>query len=272
MAYCQSIKTAHSEYTYYTSLNSNIEEAKNIALHRAKIKALEKEFGSNISQSNTTIINNKEGQTTTSLLSFGGSDVKGEWVETIKEPIYEISINQDFLVIKVKVDGKIRPIAAIKPELSIHILRNGTEEKYEDENFRNGDDIFLSFCSPINGYLAVYLYDNREVYRLLPYKSQETGSTKIKENVHYIFFSSNLATKEDTPFVNEYTLTCNNEQEWNNIYILFSPNVLTKLTDKNNDRNLPMQLTFEKFKEWLTTRMRKDKDFQCIERGITIRK
>ena len=54
--YAQKVKKVCGEYTYYVPANQSLEQAKNIALDRAKIKALADEFGTVVSQTNSTVI------------------------------------------------------------------------------------------------------------------------------------------------------------------------------------------------------------------------
>ena len=52
------LKTVEAEYIYYAPENVTIEEAKRIAIDRAKIQALADAFGTIVSQVNTTRIEN----------------------------------------------------------------------------------------------------------------------------------------------------------------------------------------------------------------------
>lgn len=54
-ALAQRIEKVHIEYTYHAPENISLEEAKRIALERAKIQAIADEFGTIVSQSNILI-------------------------------------------------------------------------------------------------------------------------------------------------------------------------------------------------------------------------
>lgn len=77
-------------FIYYVPTNQSLEQAKNIALDRAKIKALADEFGTIVSQTNSTVLTNENGKTDNRFFSLSGSEVKGEWLENDGEPQYEI--------------------------------------------------------------------------------------------------------------------------------------------------------------------------------------
>ena len=88
--FAQKMKTVEGEYTYHAPENVTVEQARRTALDRAMIQALADEFGTIVSQSNATRVENRNGHSDIDFLSIGGSEVKGEWIETIGEPIYNI--------------------------------------------------------------------------------------------------------------------------------------------------------------------------------------
>lgn len=188
----QSIKKVHGEYIYHAPENVTPEQAKQTALQRAKVQALADEFGTVVTQNNATRVENNNGQSDIGMISLGGSEVKGEWIETIGEPQFElIGYENGTMVWKCTVTGKAREIVSDKPIFDAHLLRNGTEGKFKSDEFRSGDDLFLQFRSPVDGYLNVYLDDGQgHVAAMLPYRSQGFGATEIKGNKDYTFFSA----------------------------------------------------------------------------------
>lgn len=224
----QSIKKVHGEYIYHAPENITPEQAKQTALQRAKIQALADEFGTVVSQSNATRVENSGETSNVDMISLGGSEVKGEWIETIGEPQFElIGYEQGTMVWKCTVTGKAREIVTDKPVFDAHLLRNGTDVKFESDVFRSGDDLYLKFCSPVDGYLNVYLDDGQgNVAAMLPYRSQGFGATEIKGNQDYLFFSAKNGGNE----VDEYTMTCNGTMELNQVILVFSENPFTKIT------------------------------------------
>lgn len=269
----QKVVTVGAEYIYHVPENVTLESAKRTALDRAKIQAIADEFGTIVSQSNTTRIDNKNGSSQVDFLSIGGSEVKGEWIETIGEPEYVISYEQGMLVITCRVKGKAREIVAAQIEFKAKVLRNGTEDKFEDDNFRSGDDLYLSFQSPIKGNLAVYLVDaDRQAFCLLPYRNQTEGIYPVKANLPYLFFNERLAPQEERSYVDEYNMTCERSSEHNQIYIIFSPNQFAKAVDNNANDALPRQLSYEDFNKWLVKCRKYDKDMNLRMIPITITK
>lgn len=268
----QKIEKVHGEYTYHVPDNVSLEEGKRTAIERAKIQALADAFGALVSQNNSTIVKNENGKSSVNFLSIGGSDVKGEWIETIGEPKLDIFYESNMLTIKVSIDGKAREIKNASIDIEAKLLRNGTEEKYESDEFRNGDDLYLYFKSPINGYLAVYLLDEntQQVFCLLPYKSSGEPAYKIIHDKPYVFFSCHKA-EENPSEVDEYTMTCEHSMEQNTIYIVFSPNMFAKAFAEDENIGLPRQLPLKVFQKWLGKCKAKALETQEKKIAITIK-
>ena len=273
--YAQKTVKICGDYTYPFDENLSLEQAKKKAVEQAKLAALAKEFGTTITQMNSTVIKSENGVSEdVSFLSLGGSEVNGEWIEDITidygTPYYD---QQGTLILSVSVCGKAREITKANIDFSAKTLDNA-ESKYETNSFHHGQDIFLSFRSPVNGYLAIYLVDDDETaFCLLPYPKDPTGKTPVKAGKDYIFFSEKHADRNEKTIVAEYTLTCDNKSLGQNIlYIIFSPNEFTKANDIQKDKLLPGELPFEDFQKWMAKNKQRDKDMQVEIKGLTIRK
>lgn len=270
--FSQKVKTVKGEYTYYVPENVAKEQAMRIALERAKIQALADEFGTIVQQTNVTKIHSTDGKTSTDFFTLGDSEVKGEWIETTDKPDYEISYVENTLVVTCKVKGKAREIVSAQIDFRAHVLRNGTDDKFEDDDFKSGDALFLSFQSPVSGYLAVYLVtDDNMAFCLLPYRGQDSGVYSIEANRRYVFFSEKDASNTERSFIDEYYMTCESSQEHNLIYIVFSPNQFAKAADISTKEELPRQLSFEDFQKWLTKCRKYDNKMNLRRIPITIK-
>lgn len=271
--FAQQVKKVVGTYTYYAPEDISLDRAKRIALERAQIEAIAEAFGTDISQHNSTRVTNKKGHSDIDFLSISSSDVKGEWIETIGDPEYTINYDRNMLVVKCVVKGNVREIESAAIDIKAKVLRNGTEDRFESSEFRNGDDMYLSFQSPTNGFLAVYLLDNNgDAFCLLPYRNQTDGIQRIAANISYVFFSEKHAEQEERRFVDEYTLTCEHINENNQIYIIFSPNPFVKANDNDNGELLPREIDGHSFQTWLAKVRRKDKFVNFISKQITIQK
>jgi len=266
-------QTICGEYIYYPPSNVSVDDAVKTAIERAKIAALAEKFGTLISQNNSTVVKNENGQSTTDFTSLGGSEVKGEWIEDTKTPETKVSYEKDMLVVKANVCGKAREITRAAVDFSAKILRNGIDRNSESDIFKNEDDFYLQFKSPINGYLAVYLIDSEQrAFCLLPYASNITGKVAIEHGKEYIFFSRKNLSTEEARLIEEYKLTAERDIEYNQIYIIFSPNEFTKANDNITSNNLPRELSFNDFQRWLLKCRNRDNDIRVDSKTIEIRK
>lgn len=265
----EKLDTLRATITYYAPENITLEQARFTALERACIQALGDRYGTIVSKYDDTRINNKSGIDYTTI---GSSVVKGEWIKTLGEPDYHISYEQNQLVITVSVAGLGRPIVSAPLDLKVQVLRNGTEERYESDEFRSGDDFYLSFQSPVSGFLVVYLVDAQQnAYCLLPYRNQQEGIYTIKANQRYLFFNIKDAPDGERSLVDEYTMTCDGSgPELNQIYVVFSPHAFAKATDQGVSEALPRQLPYRDFNKWLVKHRRLDKDMNLRMIPITI--
>lgn len=265
-AFSQTTKKVTTEYTYYAAETQSIQEAKRIALDRAKIQAIADEFGTSVSQTNYTITKIRNGKTTEDFQSIGFSDLRGEWIETIGEPHYEISYSEGMQIVKVNVKGIIRSISNSLPQLEVKLLRNKPEPRYESSEFRNNDDIYVSFRSPSDGHLAIYLLDNDDnAFCLLPYARQTNGVYNVVGNKEYIFFSKDKCNPSERNHVDEYTMTCDGQPEDSKIVVIFSDNLFTKSNDKNKSELSARQLSQKEFNTWMAKSRNSDTHMQVIE-------
>ena len=268
----QRVQKVCGEYTYYAETSQSLNDAKRAALENAKIQALAHEFGTVISQSNAQKDTYANGEENSYFFSLSASEVKGEWLEDVGEPTYDVSFMQDMLVVKCKVCGKARELSNEAVDFTATILRNGTEAKFADTDFRSGDDMFLLFRSPADGYVAAYLIDETPTaYCLLPYMSNVAGQQSVKHDKEYIFFSPANAPK-NTGTIDEYTLTCSSDIERNQIYVIFSPKPFTKALDSQVSDGLPRQLNYEDFSKWLGTCRKRDTKMGVKVMHIEIKK
>ena len=271
VAVAQKTERVTATYTYYAPEHVSIEEARRVALQRAQLQAIADAFGTIVTQSNATRVRNENGKSDVSLLSLGASEVRGEWLRTDGEPEYDIAYEDGMLAVTVRVKGVIREIVNAAVDFQAKVLRNGTEDRFEGEEFRNGDDLYLSFRSPVDGFLTVYLLDAEgTAYCLLPYRNDTGGRVAIEGNRHYVFFSLDDVPVEERSIVDEYTMTCSRDGELNQIYVIFSPQLFTKAVDYAGEGLQLRELPYEEFQEWLFKCRKQDPEMRVEVKGILI--
>lgn len=270
-AFSTTTKKVFTEYTYYAPESMALQQAKEIALNRAKIQSVADEFGTSISQTNYTRIQTGNGNSTIDFQSIGLSDLRGEWIETTEEPIYDISYSDGLQIVKVEVKGIIRSIDSLRAKINAKILRNKPEIRFESSEFRNNDDLYVSFCSPIDGYLAIYFLDNEDnAFCLLPYARQTNGFYNVMANKDYLFFSKEYCSPSENNIVDEYTMNCEGQTEYSKIVIIFSDKLFVKSNDIGKSDMLPRQLNLKDFNIWLAKSRALDYNMQVLEIPFTI--
>lgn len=279
MSSAQIMLTASGDYTYYAPQNITVEQAKAIAVERAKIKVIADQFGTVVGVNNSTTVSNVNGESSVSFLTIGESEVKGEWIETIGDPDIDVSYEQNMLVVNVRIKGRIREIKSARIPFKAALLRNGIEDRNESDQYKDGDYLYLAFTTPVNGYVAVYLYDKSGVSRLLPMRNQTGGSQYVEADKRIVFFSHKKSqySADIGRYIysdySEYTLFCNEDNELNRIYVIFSPNKFSRPLDNvATESDMPAMLSFEGFQEWLVKSRKQDAEMCLKIKDIIIRK
>ncbi len=260
--FAQRTVTVSTTYTYYVPDHLSLEQAKAKAIERAQTEAIANEFGTLIQQMGSTHVSNIDGKSTVGFSSVASSDVRGEWVQTIGKPQFDIDYIDNQMVVIVELKGKIREISYLKPQFSALLLRNGTKENCEDEEFHTDDYLYMQFHSPVAGYIALFAKDD-SIRCLLPCIDAHKGVQEVKANKKHLFF---------TEYGERLQMFCATPPaEVNTIYILFSPNPITRPLSKHlDDGGLPLFSDAE-FQRWLAKMRTHDKELQLIVKYITIK-
>ncbi|MDE6378683.1 MAG: DUF4384 domain-containing protein, partial [Duncaniella sp.] len=229
-----------TEYIYQVPENVSPDQARETALTRARAQAIADEFGMTVNQVTSVTVENNNGNSSSDFLSMGGSELKGEWIEDLEAPVFEYITDGANIAIKVKIKGRIRETKGSKVSVSTKILRNGTADSHEADQFVSGDDLYVSFSSPVDGYTAIYLVDNADnAFCLLPYQAQTDGIFKTKGNQKYLFFHPDHSHGIRPADVDRIVVDTELERERNRILILFSPNKFYKGADEKQSADLP---------------------------------
>lgn len=269
------VKTLSATYTYRGPDNVSMADAKRIAIERAKIQALADEYGTALSQTNSSNTSNANGHSNVNFHSVGLSEVKGIWLEDIDDPVFTLTTyEQDMVVVSVKVKGKTCAVKHSDIDLKISLLRNGTDRKFQSLDYVHGDQLRILFQTPVDGYLAVYQQDEEgNVFCLLPYPEQNGIAYKVAANKEYLLFDPEAdCAGADGAYVMEYEMLANRELESNEIYVLFSPNQFSKAADNFRDKILPRELSIDNFQKWMARCRLNDEQMQLSRFSITIKK
>lgn len=263
-------KTLTGRAVYYGEDNDSRLSAKRKALEQARIQALAKEFGTVLTQVNISRDEISNGSESNYFGSLSESEVKGEWLGDVDEPKYKFEYTDDGqMIVTCTVTIRARALSNKAPEFYAMPLRNGFTEQYESTDFRSGDDLFMKFRAPVNGYVAAYLRSGQEVITLLPYVSSTSGKVPVKANRDYVFFSAaKTETALGTP--DEYSLTSEQPVENMELYVLFSPHEFSKALDRRGaDGQLRVQ-NADEFMKWLIKARRADDEMGMKKFNIIV--
>ena len=148
------------------------------------------------------------------------------------------------LAVRQAVKGKARELISAQVNFIAEPLRNHPERADMATEFKDGNDLYLYFRSPIDGYVAVYLLPgDGEAFCLLPYQRAQSGVQQVKANCDYVFFSVEKAPQADKALVDEYVLTASRAVEHNVLYVLFSKQPFYKASDESLEHSLPRSLS-----------------------------
>lgn len=269
----QKVKTVETEYTYCAPPNLSPMEAKNVAINRAKAEAIANTFGFIVSSNNFLGMDNVNGQSHTSFSTLSESEVKGEWLRDLEAPkvVKMVPMEDLTLCVTVHVKGEAKEIVSSSVNYEVKTLRNGEEDVFESDEFKEGDRFYMSFISPVDGYLAVYLIDdNDRAWRLLPYANSSDPSFRIVHGKKYVLFSEQFGDEE-------IEVTCDQEMEFNHIYTFFSPNKFTRPLDNDASQKddrlvLPPNLSLKEFQKWFVGIRKHDKELTTNRKTIKITK
>lgn len=220
-------------------------DAKKQVEEAAKLDALERAFGSVLVQGNSTYITNlqtglRSAETNVVFNTVANRLVKGDVVEVIKSEF------RYFSNIK-KVGDREEPVTEIRCEIEIEAREittpkinftsftlNCENEKCQTTDFRNRENIFMFFSSPMSGYISIYLTDEDTTQCLYPYHDMPAdfeGGVPVVADEKYILFS----TKQEFNYFRQkniknqqYYLLSDKPQEIYIIYIIFSKSPITK--------------------------------------------
>lgn len=276
------VVTVEATYSLEIPPYMSYDQACREGIVKAKNQAIDSVFYSVLSGFDEVTVKNTNANSEVSLLSIHRSQVKGVWLGDLAKPQFKRVLaddGRDFLYVTVK--GKVRELKSAGIQFEALPLRVKPDLKLQTNTFKNGDDFFLYFRSPVNGFLTVFLFDTNlnEVCYMLPYQSSGEGYYAITHDVQYTFFSTDKA-KPDDGEIDEFVMTCSdgNKEEYDELYVVFSPNKYVKkpstLEKKQlgNDLILPDRMDYEGFNKWLTEYQQIDEDMQIARIPIRVSK
>lgn len=262
----QKVKTVKVEATEQIQIENGmtIEEAKYLALLKAREQALENVFGRDIYQGNVMTIDEQSGEIT----SVSESYVKGSWVSTSSESCEKVIDSRGNVWMRCTVKGRAK--ALTKPPIYfIAEPLDCPDKRCKTSAFLNDEDFFVYFRSPVRGYVAAYLMMEDQVQCLLPYDGMEGSSRDIEADKEYVLFSEKQAP--------DYFMFTEKNMETCLLIVIFSPNdfskpILNEDIPDSDHYELPKQLSIEEFQKWLGRQRAAYEDLEVKNIVVTISK
>lgn len=263
--YCQRTAIVCGEVDYVVPETQTLVEAKRSAITQARLKAIADEFGTIVSQTNTTAMHNADGKSSTSFNSYSENEVRGLWLSDTKEPEVTVKYRNEMMVIHAEVCGKVREQKHSSVEMQVKALNRGEESTV----FRNNDRFSVSFKSAVKGYVAIFLRedDNEIVNVMMPYDNSNGHAREVKSNKEYVF----LCTQDpEYPYAEETILTAQKSIENNTLIVVFSQKDF-HVALSNKGEYVP-QVDNDKFQKWIHSLRVFDLTSQIQEIVLTIKK
>ena len=190
-------------YSYTYSENISHAEAKAKAIENAIIMALADEFGTTVTSQTLLELSNESER----FDQMSRLQVKGKLVRHVHQPLISVPLYADnMFTVKVTVDFYAKPIEYAPTEFEAKVLRNGKEDKFENDQFVADDQFYLSFRSPKAGYVAVFFEDRTAACCMLPYYGNDETPFWVEKDKKYVFFDVRN---------NTYHMSCGAEPEIN---------------------------------------------------------
>lgn len=270
----------------FATEDESVASAKQRAIEAAQLQGLRLAFGLSISHMYEIAESSEEG---TQAFAISTTDVNGEWIEDLAEPEITIKPAEGGSWYIATVKGRGRRIAREHVDLDIRYLYGLDEDRQQCKgDYDEGDNFYLYFCSPIDGYLTVYIRDddeNQTMQAILPYEGQGGEAYPIKADQKYIFFSKETAEPEMAKYTRALKLYARKWIDINTVYVIFSPNPFSRSkTTENKSKEqtvnigsqqinlMPRETTAKNFRKWLSKRQCEDYKLQLKQKQITIKK
>ena len=269
VTYAQKERTLETEYAYRNvPRNFTMEQAEDEALNAAIMEKMAEEFGIFVARDSWHDITTENGKSSMSYNATGYNITKGEMLGIVGKPKLKWEETDGIKTIYVYVKFKARELREAKVTFESAICKSTPEGLVEMSRFQDGDSFCIRFRSPVSGYLAIYMEEDGEVYRLAPVYGEEVCVVEAQKA--YVFGSADTY---------EYFLECKQGSAIDHIYYIFSPNRFPIGLDELNASqtqetivgDFPQQ-DAKRFYKWLYDCRYKDSSMQVVTQNIIIRK
>ena len=255
--------------------------AKAKVIEQARFKAIDDAFGSNIMQNNVTLLRKDNDKSSMTFYMMGESDLRGTWIRDKEKPRVEKHVEDGRTIWEAWVKGEARELVRAKVDFKWKLLANGTENRYQVEDLHDGDAFYIKFCSPVKGFIMLFMADDKGmVTSLLPEHGEDYCF--VDANKWFLFHHNPSISEEHWTA----TIEKGKDVEYNQLYIIFSPNKMNppmRMSNLDNSdlehyrtrgrelRHMP-ELSFKEFHKYLGKLQRRDEEVQVEKMLIKLSK
>lgn len=264
--YAQKIRDASGMAQFRLEEDMSKDDLKDKLRHHAIVNAIEREYGTYVTQESFVDVDDGS----TQFRIFGKTVIQGEWLKTTHEDFKEEMRktkdgrrNRHELWMSLKIQGKVRELS--QPDIEFnYFTTNCRKDICKTGVFENGDPMYFHFNSPVNGYLSIYVIENEEAFRLLPYQNMPIhykNSVPVVADQDYIFFSpygdNDYYNDFSKHLIDELVMLTDKEEEYVSLYLVFSteeftkPSLLNPENDPEDDYETPKSLDSTTLTNWL---------------------
>lgn len=262
----QSIRNASGMAQLRQEENMSKEDLKEQLRHAAIINAIEREYGTYVSQE--SFIDIDDGNTQFKI--FGKTVIMGEWLKTTREDFQEEirkvkdgKRNRNELWMTLKIQGMVREMT--QPDIELDFFTSNCRKPVcKTSIFENGEPVYLHFRTPLKGYLSVYAIEDERAYRLLPYQNMPatyTNSVPVESDRDYVFFAPYGENDYFPDFsrllIDELIMVIDKDQEFIQFVLIFSteeflkPGLADVEADLESGYEIPKSLPAADLNNWL---------------------
>lgn len=283
--FAQKIRNTSGTALFRLEEDMSKDDLKEKLRHHAIINAIEREYGTYVTQESFVDIDDGR----TNFRIFGKTTIRGEWLKTTQEDFREEMRktkdgrrNRHELWMSLKIEGKVRELS--QPDIEFnYFTSNCRKEICKTSFFENGELMYFHFNTPVNGYLSIYVVENDEAFRLLPYQNMPvkySNSVPVMTDKDYVFFSpygeNDYFDDFSKHLIDEMVMLTDKEKEFVNLYLVFSTEEYTKpsLTNSEKDPGVnyetPKSLRASTLTNWLESNRINNVNFYYKQMKIKI--
>jgi len=265
-AVAQKIRDASGIAQFRLEDDMSKEELKEKLRHHAIINAIEREYGTYVTQE--SFVDVDDGNTQFKI--FGKTVIKGEWLKTTKEDFKEEirktkegRRTRHELWMVLKISGKVRELS--QPDIEFDFFTsNCLKETCRTSIFESGQPMYLHFNTPVDGYLSIYIQEGEDAYRLLPYQAMPAkykNAVPVQADERYVFFSPYGKNEYFSEFskhlIDELIMVTPHPEEYVNLILVFSteefikPNLDDPEVEESTGYEIPKSLHASTLNQWL---------------------